>query len=307
MRVCVIGGTGHIGGALVPLLNKDDHQISVISRGKSSVPDAEHWKNVTLRNIDYRRRDESWHKFIREIEADIIIDIPGIDIPGTYREIQDHVQHYIAFGCYRMYGEPIVVPTPEEAQNYCEFSDLAERFGEILGIQNQAIADGVQFTALIPTEIMGPGAVPVNGIGGYELPIHKQHAAGESIKLPMGGHSLFAPIDVEDVARAVLAVVNNPSRVTGEILNLGPAYAITLEKFVQELSTAHRTNIPLEYIPWDTYFHEHNPDPWKNYIFRSHMAPDISKIRRILQFEPMIAPEAAIERSIDWMRKNQLI
>ncbi|MBD3274566.1 MAG: NAD-dependent epimerase/dehydratase family protein, partial [Candidatus Marinimicrobia bacterium] len=221
--------------------------------------------------------------------------------------IQEQVQQYIVFGCYRMYGEASVVPTPEEAQNQCEFPELAERFSDILGIQNQSIADGVQFTALVPTEIMGPGAVPLNGYGGYELSVHQQHAMGKSIKLPIGGHSLFAPVDVEDVARALLAVVNNPARSAGEILNVGPGYAITLDKFVQELSTAYRTNIPLEYIPWDEFFHEHNPDPRTNYIFRAHMAPDISKLRRILQFEPMIAPEAVIERSIDWMRKNQLI
>ncbi len=307
MRICILGGSGHIGRAFIPLLYKENHQITVVSRGKTAVPDVDPWKNVTIHNVEYRRRDEAWHRFIREIDTDVVIDIPAIDIPGTYREIQDRIRHYITFGCYRMYGEASIVPTPEEAQNQCEFSELAERYGEILGIQNQARADGVPFTVIVPTEIMGPGKIPINAEGNYNLHTHKRHAAGDKIQLPMGGHSLFAPVDVEDVARALLAVMNNPAKVAGEILNVGPVYAITLEKFVQELSTAFRTNIPLEYVTWDRFFNELNPEPRNNYIFRSHMAPDITKIRKLLQFEPMIAPEAVIERSINWMRNNQFI
>ncbi len=307
MRICVIGGTGHIGGVLVPLLVDAGHAVSVITRGKTPVPGDEVWKDVALLEGEYRRRDEKWHRFIREIRADVLIDLLGIEAPGVYHELKSVTEHFIVCGSFWMYGQPKEVPTPEEMQNPCEFEAYATRYREILGLLNQAAHDGVAFTAIMPSNICGPGKIPLDCRGGRDIDTHRSHARGEPVQLPHGCNTLVAPCDVEDLARAFLLSVHQRETAAGELFNVGPPYALTMEKFIETYATIYRTEIPLAFVPWDEFLHQLLPDLSANYHFRAHMAPDIAKIRAKLGFMPQFTPEESMERAVNWMRDHALL
>lgn len=307
MRACVIGGTGHIGSYLIPMLVETGMEISVVARGRTDIPGHQSWETVELLEADYIRRNEEWHTFIRRLKADVVIDLLGHDLPGVYHEIRNFATHLIACGSFWMYGPPQRIPTPEEAQNPCEFETYARRYRDILGIQGQAAHDSVSFTAIMPSNICGPGKIPIDVKGGRDAKVHRALAAGEPVVIPRGCNTLIAPCDVADVARGFFLAVTNRDAAAGEIFNVGPPYALTVEKFIQTYETIYRRNISIEYMDWVPFLKEYLSEPGANYHFREHMSPDIAKIRSKLGYEPQFTPEESMNRAVQWMYEEGIL
>ncbi|MBS1272153.1 MAG: hypothetical protein MAGBODY4_01292 [Candidatus Marinimicrobia bacterium] len=134
------------------------------------------------RLVQIAAQNEEWHRFTEQLNVDVLVDLLGTDLPGTYHEAQNYAEHIIACGSFWMYGPPQIVPTPEETQNPCEFSDYSRRYQEILGIRGEAIHDGMSFTAIMPTNICGPGKIPIDLKGGRDEGVHQTHAAGKPLQ-----------------------------------------------------------------------------------------------------------------------------
>src|ERR1700694_5338455 len=78
MRVVVIGGTGHIGSYLSPLLAEAGHAVICVSRGQRR-PYREHpaWSRIEHRILD-RSAEESRGAFgiqIADLDAEAVIDL----------------------------------------------------------------------------------------------------------------------------------------------------------------------------------------------------------------------------------------
>jgi len=307
MDICIIGGTGRIGAALIPLLAADTDHLTVVARGNTAPRDQTPWDQVTVLAATYRRRDREWYRFLEELEAEVVVDLLGIDLPGTYRALGGRVRHLIAAGPFRMYGEPGIVPTPEEMQSPPDFPDMSRRYQEMIGVQHQARKDGVAFTGLILPTVTGPGYVPPDMRGEAEIAAHKALLNGETVRLPLGTSGLVAPCDVEDVARAFRHVVRHRDRAADELFNLGPPYAITVEALLGLYATAFQTEFSIEYVTWEAFAEQVVSRPEAQYFFRTHEAPDIRKIRERLDFEPHFTPEESVERSVRWMFDQHLL
>ena len=307
MKVCIIGGTGHIGSQLVPMLVDAGMDVSVVTRGQHNIPQNELWKNVVLLKADYRRQDVAWHRFLENLRVDVLVDLLGVDLPGTYHEAQKYIAHLVACGSFWMYGPPQIVPTPEETQNQCEFEEYSRRYYEIVGIRNQAIHDGLAFTAIMPTNICGPGKIPIDMKGGRNIGVHRAHAEGAEVVLPKGCNTLIAPCDVSDVAQGFFLAITQRERARGEIFNVGPPFALTMEKFIQTYETIYQCDLPREFMDWEPFLNEYLPEPGANYHFREHMSPDILKIREMLGYDPRYTPEESLHRAARWMRAQDLL
>jgi len=301
MNVCVIGGTGHIGSQLIPLLVREGFEVQVITRGTTRIPSSEPWEKVEIIHAEYLHRDKNWYEMIGQLKTDVIIDLLGIDLPGIYQASRHYLEHLIVCGSLWMYGPPVTVPTPEEFQNPCEFEEYARRYHEIIGIQNQAGHDGIPFTAIMPSNICGPGKIPLEPAGGRSLEVHKRLSNGGEVELPEMCNTLVAPVDVSDVATGFFLAVMNRDVADHEIFNVGPPYAITIDHFVRTYESIYRKDFLIEYVSWEDFF-QRCPEPGANYHFREHMAPDISKISRLLGYEPNYPPEESMERAVSWIR-----
>ena len=307
MRVCIIGGAGHVGHYLVPLLVDAGMDVSVIVGEKDKIPESRHWKDVAVIREPYEYQSERWHRFLNDLQVDVLVDLDGVDLAGTYTEVRGVVGHLIGSGDIRMYGPPQVLPTPEETQNPCEFQEMARRYRDLLGIQGQAIHDGVPFTGMIFPRIAGPGSVPPDLQGGNNPETHRAHAGGEPVILPAGCNTLATPCDVTDAANAVYLAVTKGEAASGDLFNVGPPYAITWEKIIGIYETAYRQDLTVKTIGWDEFFTDYLPDDEANYVFREHSCPDISKIRTVLGFEPQYPPEEALRRGIEWMYEKKML
>ncbi len=181
------------------------------------------------------------------------------------------------------------------------------RWRELNETKERARADGVAFTAVLPPNICGPGKVPIDGKGGRDVELHKAHERGEVVQLPEYCNTLIAPCDASDVARPFSLAVNNRDAAAGEIFNAGAPYALSAPRFIEALGEAHGATIPIEYVSADQFYNEILPDVGSNYHFSAHMAPDISKTREKLGYEPEFTCEQTLARAVAWMHDEGLM
>ncbi len=307
MNVLLIGGTGHIGRFLTPLLGKNGYQVTVATRGKNKTSKFSECDNIEFKTATYARDDQNWFDFVAKEKSEVIIDIQGIDVPGTYKASEESCKHYIACGSLWMFGPPTVVPTPPVTQNPCEFGGYARRYKEMLVIQKQATKDGRAFSAIMPPNICGPGKIPIDGKGGRDIEVHKSHMRGEPVTLPIGCNTLIGPCDAADIAKAFLLAVQNRDAAADEIFTVGSAYALTATEFVKALANIYNTEIPIEFVSYEDFYSSILPDLGANYHFREHMAPDISKLRLKLGYAPDYTPEETLQRAVKWMQEEKLL
>lgn len=315
MRVVIIGGTGHIGGHLVPMLVRDGNDVIIISRGKSVVPDSAEWSKVRFEHLSYTENGTgssgSWSNSLKNIlrEGDTLIDIIGTDLATTYATARDRgVGHVIACGSVWMLGMPRRVPCTEITQSPLWDEGYTARWKIIRETLHRSIAgDGPPFTAILPPNISGPGKIPLDTLGGRDIAVHRALAAGQTVLLPEGPDVLIGPCDAEDVARPFCLAVRQPWRAAGEIFNVGSAYALTAGEFVAVYGQIYGVRIPVRRVPWKHFAEQVVPDPGARYHFEAHMYPDISKVRQRLGYNPHYTPEQSLSRAVAWMRQRGLL
>ena len=113
MRVCVIGGTGHIGQHLTPMLVEAGHEVTVISSGRTPVPEGGAWDAVVAVRLGYGA--DGWTDTIRELRPEALIDILQGRSPELYEALRGVCAHFTVCGSLWMLGRPRVVPTPAAA------------------------------------------------------------------------------------------------------------------------------------------------------------------------------------------------
>ncbi len=305
MRVCVIGGTGHTGKNLTPMLVEAGHEVTVVSSGRTPMPEGGAWASVGAVQLSYGA--DGWTDTIRELRPEVIIDILQGRSPELYGALRDTCEHFIVCGSLWMLGLPRVVPTPAQTQAPCRFESYAQRYEEMLATRERAGADGIAFTAIMPPNICGPYKIPLDTKGGRNIDVHRALQRGEPVVLPEPGSNLIGPCDAEDIARGFFCAAENRGGAAGEIFNVGSAYALTALQFVETYADIYGVPIPVEFVSWERFEAEVAPDLGSNWHFQANMCPDISPISAKVGYRPEHSPEQAMERAVRWMFDEGLL
>ena len=304
MKVMVVGGTGHVGKFMVPMLVEAGCEVVVVGTGRTPKPEEKRWVNVKY--IACNIEDSKNAELLLEEKPDTVIDMPGTAWL-VYQHFKNSAQHIIACGSVWMFGEPKVVPTPEETQNPCQFEDYTQRYAEIQQLLKQSVQDGVAFTAIMPPNICGPGKIPLECNGGRDIKVHQRHFKGEAVVLPDGPEVLIGPCDAEDIAQCFVQAALNRDKAAGEIFNVGAAYALTASELVKAYSVIYEVDIEVRRVGWEEYIQKINPDIGNWWHFKAHMCSDISKAGKKLGYAPKYTPEKTLSRAVDWMRQEKII
>jgi nucleoside-diphosphate-sugar epimerase len=305
MKVLIIGGTGHIGHNLVAMFLDDGCDVVVISSGRTKLAAGVDWDRATMVQAGYG--SDGWADCLRQQEADVVVDILGRDAPGVYDAVKSNCRHFLLCGSIWMFGDPRSVPTPDEPQTPSPFEEYASRYVEMLALRASAAQDGIAFTAVMPPNICGPGKVPLDGMGGRSVDVHKAHQAGKPAPLPAPGNNLIGPCDGADVAQPFFLAAQNRDAGNGEIFNVGAAYALTAKQFIETYGQIYGVTIPIEWYGWPEYAESINPSIGANFHFSANMCPDISKARTLLGYEPKYTCEETMERAVGWMRNEGIL
>lgn len=299
MKIVVIGGTGHVGNFMVPMLVEAGNDVVVVGSGRTPLPEGDVWQRVEYLVCNVGDAEDV--KKLSAVAAEVVIDMTG-QIGNIYNELKTVSKHFVACGSLWMFGEPVIVPTPEETQNECIVSDgYAKRYAEICGLIEKSKADGVAFTAIMPPNICGPGKVPIDCLGGRDIALHQGYKAGAEVVLPDGPEVLIGPCDAEDIAACFVKVVDNRDNAAGQIFNVGSEYSVTATELVKLFSKIHNVEIPIKRCSWEEYVYSVSPGIGYWWHFKAHMCPDISKAKCLLGYEPKYNVEQTLRRAIEWM------
>lgn len=303
MKILVIGGTGHVGSHLVPILLSQGHEVVIGSRGlKAAQKSAEGARFVNVNSGDV----ESLKALAESESFDTVVDFPGTAW-NVWQAFADKVNHVIACGSLWMLGYPHVVPTPELTSETCVFEGYEKRYQQIIDMLADSRRRKAEFTAVMPPNICGPGKIPLDTLGGRDIEVHRANMRGETVYLPEGPEALIGPCDAADLAQIFALAANRPNAAAGQIFNGGTIYSLTSTQFVKTMGHIYGTEIPIEYVPWQKYRDEISPGIGWWWHFYAHMCPDISKAQKLLGYQPKYTPEETLTRAVRWMFDQGLL
>jgi len=308
-HVVVLGGTGHIGGYLVPRLVAAGHEVTVLTRGKATPyrPDGA-WSAVTtvVADRDEEERAGTFATRVRDLEPDVVIDLICFTLDSARHLVEaldGRVRHFLHCGTIWVHGPSTQVPTTEE--------EPRRPFGEY-GVQKAAIEaylldrahrHGFPATVLHPGHISGPGWVPINPAGNLDLDVYRRLAEGEQVVLPHLGLETLHHVHADDVAQSFTAAMANRSVAVGESFHVVSPAALTLRGYAEAVAGWYGRTADLAFLPWEQWRQTVEPDAagatWDHIAHSPNCG--IAKAARLLDYRPRYSSLEAVREAVEWL------
>lgn len=311
-RVVIIGGSGHVGGYLLPYLVEAGHHVVNVTRGQQE-PYRGHsaWTSVENVTLD-RVAEEKAGTFggrIADLKPEVVIDKICFTLDSAKQlveAIDGKVSHFLHTGTIWVHGHSLTVPTHE--------SDARAPFGEY-GTQKSDIEDyllnrarraGFPATVVRPGHIVGPGWNPLNPAGHFNNRAFSAIARGEELLLPNFGLETVHHVHADDVAQVFMKAVNNWGASVGEAFNAVSDGAVTLRGYAEAMYAWYGHEPKLRFVPFDEWAKSQSKDEagatWEH-IVRSP-CHSIEKAQRLLGYTPRYSSLAAVQEAVVWLTEQ---
>jgi nucleoside-diphosphate-sugar epimerase len=312
MRAAIIGGTGHIGTYLVPMLIEAGYQVVNISRQERAPYQANSaWKQVEQVRIDRGEMEKAGTFGIRvaALKPDIVIDLICFTEESATQLVEalrGKVQHFLHCGTIWVHGPSVLVPTTE-AQPRKPFGEYGIQKAKIESyLLDEARRGGFPATVLHPGHIVGPGWIPLNPQGNFNLEVYQKLANGEELLIPNLGLETVHHVHAEDVAQAFFKSILHWSSSVGESFHVVSPAALTLQGYAEAVAGWYGHEARLKYLPWD-HFKQLIPDEdaqatWDHIAHSPNCS--IEKARRMIDYQPRHSSLQAVKEALEW--KNTL-
>jgi nucleoside-diphosphate-sugar epimerase len=315
MRILVIGGTGHVGTYLVPLLVTAGHEVISVSR-QNRKPYSGHtaWKDVKQIVIDRVEADKkkSFGKQISKLSPDVVIDMICFTPESAKllaESLHGRVQHFLHCGTIWVHGFSEQVPTVE--------SQPRKPFGDY-GIKKAAIEEwllsfshttGFPATILHPGHIVGPGWIPLNPAGNFNPEVFKILMTGKELFLPNIGMETVHHVHAEDVAQAFIKSINCRNNAIGESFHVVSSQALTLRGYATAMAEWFGKEANLRFLPWEKWkktVSERDADATWDHIAHSPNC-SIEKARKAIDYNPRYTSLQAVKESVSYLIEHNHI
>lgn len=308
-HVVVLGGTGHIGGYLVPRLVAAGHEVTVLTRGKATPYRSDGaWSSVTTVVAD-RVEEEQAGTFaarVRDLEPDVVIDLICFTLDSA-RQLVDaldgRVRHFLHCGTIWVHGPSVEVPTTEETPRR-PFGDYGVQKAAIEAyLLDRAHRNGFPATVLHPGHICGPGWVPANPAGNFDVAVYRRLAEGEKVALPNLGMETLHHVHADDVAQSFTAAMANRSVAVGESFHVVSPAALTLRGYAETVAGWYGRETNLAFLPWEEWRRTVEPDAadatWDHIAHSPNCS--IAKAVRLLDYRPRYSSAQAVREGLEWL------
>lgn len=315
MRVAVIGGTGHIGSYLTPMLVEAGHSVTCVCR-QLREPYREHssWESVAFLRLD-RDAEELAGTFgqkIAALEAEAVVDLTCYTLASAQHlveAIRDGDCHLLHCGTIWVHGPSRVVPTTE-AEPRRSFGDYGIRKASIEAwLLDQADKHNVPVTILHPGHQVGPGWAPVNPQGNFNTAVFAALLHGDEVRIPNFGMETVHHVHAEDVAQAFLLAMERRQAAQGENFHVVSHAAITLRGYAEEMAAWLGKPANLSYVPWEE---------WKLGVTARDVAAtedhkrhspscSILKAQQLLGYQPRHSSLDAVRESVRWLMDHGMV
>ena len=305
-KVVIIGGAGHVGTFLVPLLVGAGHSVTNISRGvaRPYLPHAA-WGQVGQVVLD-RAGEEAAGRFgavIAAMQPDVVIDMICFT-PASNAMLAEaltgKVQQFISIGTIWVHGPSVTVPTREE--------DARAPFGDY-GVMKSQIEDDLlararrgdlPATVIRPGHIVGPGWAPLNPAGHFNPQVFHDIKAGKPLTLPNFGLETVHHVHAADVAQAVMAALTHWGAAVGEAFNAVSPAALTLRGYAEAMFRHFGHAPALSFAPFDDWakavMATDATATWEHIARSPCHASD--KGRRLIGYQPRYTSLQAVQESV---------
>jgi nucleoside-diphosphate-sugar epimerase len=314
-HVVVLGGTGHIGGYLVPRLVAAGHEVTVLTRGKAAPYRADGaWSAVTTVVADrvVEERAGTFGDRIRALEPDVVIDLICFTLDSAKQLVEalrGRVQHFLHCGTIWVHGSSVTVPTTEDVPRR-PFGEYGVRKAEIEAwLLDQARRHGFPATVLHPGHIVGPGWAPLNPAGHFDLGVFRTLAAGQELVLPNFGLETVHHVHADDVAQSFTAAMANRAVAVGESFHVVSPAALTLRGYAEAVARWYGQPARLSYLSWEEWRRTVEPEQAEQTLDHIAHSPNasIAKAARLLDYRPRYSSLAAVREAMDWLAANDEI
>ena len=308
MRVVVIGGSGHIGTYLVPMLVEAGHQVVNISR-KEREPYQAHaaWKQVEQVRVDRwgMEKEGSFGAQIAAQKPDVVVDMICFAPESAVQLVEalrGKVQHFLHCGTIWVHGPSVIVPTTE-AQPRRPFGEYGINKAKIEAyLLDEARRGGFPATILHPGHIVGPGWDPLNPQGNFNPEVFRKLAQGEELLIPNLGLETVHHVHAEDVAQAFFKSMINWSTSIGESFHVVSPAALSLRGYAEAVAGWYGQEAYLNYLPWEEFKRvssvEDAESTWDHIAHSPNCS--IEKARRTIDYQPRYSSLQAVKEALDW-------
>jgi nucleoside-diphosphate-sugar epimerase len=161
----------------------------------------------------------------------------------------------------------------------------------------------VRATVLHPGHVVGPGWHPVTPAGNFTITIFGRLARGEEVALPHFGLETLHHVHADDVAKAFVLALDQPSVAVGEAFHVVSPKALTLRGYAEAVASWFGRSANLAFLPWDDWCK--TVDESEAYHTGNHVrhSPCISidKARALLGYVPRYTSLQAIHEAVGWL------
>lgn len=309
MRVVIIGGTGHVGTFLVPRLVRAGYEVISISRQKRQpYQPNDAWKFVTQIVMDRtgEEKNDNFGAQICKLAPDIVIDMICFtpqSASSLVEALQGQVQHFLFCGTIWVHGHSEQVPT-DEAQPRRPFGDYGTKKATIESyLLSTSRLTGFPATILHPGHIVGPGWIPLNPAGNFDLDIFKKLAKGAEILLPNIGMETVHHVHADDVAQSFIKAIINRNTAVGESFHIVSEQALTLRGYATAMATWFGQEANLRFLPWEEWKQTVREEDAK--VTWDHIAHSpncsIEKAKRLLNYLPRYSSLQAVQEAVKFL------
>lgn len=305
-RVVVIGGSGHIGTYLIPLLVGQGYDVVNVSRGqaRSYQPDPA-WAQVEQVMIDRIALERSgrFGQHIADLQPDVVVDLISFDLPGTQalvEALRGRVSHFLHCGTIWVYGRNAVTPAEESDPLNPEGEYGTQKAAIETWLLREARLSGFPATVFRPGHIVGPGWAPINPQGHVNPEVFSQIARGETLVLPNFGLETVHHVHAADVAQVVSLAMLNRAASMGEAFNAVSSQALNLRGYAEAMYRWFGVEPRLAFLPFDEWKDSQTADDADKtfeHIIRSP-CHSIEKARVRLGYVPRYSSLAAVQESV---------
>lgn len=303
MKTLIIGGTGHVSGALARRCVSAGHRVWILTRGRRPSP-----AGVTALVAD--RHDEeamaaavegagtSW-----DMVVDCICYTPG-DMDQDIRLFRGRAGRFILVSTDFVFDPARRrFPQPEEADSWV--NPAQNPYGYDKRLCEKKLFDGlfdpVEWTVFRPCHIYGPpsllGCLPLHG---RDPDLLEKMRAGETLRLVDGGRFLQQPVSAEDLAATIASAAEN-QKCGGRVFNVAGPDIVESVEYYRIVAGVVGARLSVEEIPAGSFLAE-NPG---RASFICHRIYDLKALRESGLAVPATPLAEGLRAHVDWFLENQ--
>ena len=263
MNTLVIGGSGHVSGAVVRAAQRRGHKVWALTRGKRPLPAGVTSLVADRHDLPAMEAAVEGQKTGWDLVVDCICFDPA-DIRQDIELFRGRAAQFVLISTDFVYDPAHRrFPQPEDAARWVSAGKGSLDYGFKKRECERELAAGdtgdMAWTVLRPCHIYGPtselGCLPLHG---RDPALIDKLRSGTPLQLVGGGYFLQQPILADDLADTIVSVAGNTG-VRGSGYNAAGPDVIESWRYYQIVADALGVGLTVEEVPVRAYLAEH-PD-----------------------------------------------